>query len=71
VGELINTAWNSKLYELVRSWNQREEIRILHGELLLVDTIQTQRVHRQVFTDALVKNSITTANHRLRLLATR
>src|SRR4029078_9179807 len=69
VGETINGSRNCKRDELFRSRNQRKEVRILHRELLLRNAVQTQRLHRQVFTDAIVKHTVTTADDGLRLLA--
>src|SRR6185369_5120213 len=71
VGEPINGSGNCKRNELFRRRNQREEIRILHRELLLIDAVQPIGRHRQVLTDALVEHAIATADDSLRLLSTR
>src|SRR5690242_12478278 len=68
--ESIDSSRNGKRQQLVHRGNVREEVRIEHRELLLVDSVQTQRRHRQVFTDAIVEDAVTTAHDRLRLWTT-
>src|ERR1700754_2960394 len=71
VSETVNSSRHRKRDQLLGCRNQRKEIRILHRELLLRDAVQTQRLHRQVFTDAIVKDTVSTAYDSLRLLPTR
>jgi hypothetical protein len=71
VCESINRSGNRERNELLGGRNQREEIRVLHGELLLIDTVQSLSRHRQALTDALVEHAIAAADNGLRLLSTR